>query len=104
MAKYYFTKEVFEQIAFLLKNRVSEDRNKQKTTRAKIRRLGFMISDYHTGFTEREFRELERKGEIQIIGATSNIDTVASIPKQEREKRFFKKKIRTQKKIVRADC
>ena len=65
-AKYSFTKDQFEEIAGLLKNRAFEDRNKQKRTRAKIRKLGFRISDYHSKFSDSEFRELEIRGEIII--------------------------------------
>lgn len=70
MAKYIFTQAQFDEISMLLKRRNTEPRDKQKTTRAKIRRLGFNISDYFNGFSENDFQSLLAKKEIEIIGAS----------------------------------
>ena len=66
MAKYKFTKKQFDDISVLLKRRLSENRPEQKKTRGKIRKLGFMISDYRVGFTDLEFKELLNNGIIEI--------------------------------------
>lgn len=67
MAKYKFTQSQFDNIRLLLKNRAAESRDKQKRSRAEIRRLGFMISDYFKGFTDLDFNKLLDKGEIEIV-------------------------------------
>ncbi|HOF90867.1 MAG TPA: hypothetical protein PLO02_02895 [Tenuifilaceae bacterium] len=68
MAKYKFTQSQFDEILLLLKRRVTESRDEQKKTRAKIRKLGFHISDYFTGFSDIDFKKLLSKGDIEIIG------------------------------------
>jgi len=67
MAKYKFTQSQFDKISLLLKRRVNESRDEQKKTRAKIRTLGFMISDYFNGFSDLDFKKLLDKGDIEII-------------------------------------
>lgn len=67
MIKYRFTQSQFDEIRLLLKRRVTESRDEQKKTRGKIRKLGFMISDYFNGFNENDFKKLLDKGEIVII-------------------------------------
>ncbi|MDV3736740.1 hypothetical protein CMU11_06430 [Elizabethkingia anophelis] len=66
MARHEFTQSQFDEISMLLKRRVSENRSEQKKTRARIRKLGFMISDYFTGFSDLDFKKLLDKGEIKI--------------------------------------
>lgn len=68
MTKYKFTQLQFDEISLLLKRRPTESRYEQKKTRAKIRRLGFMISDYFYGFTNLDFKKLLDKDEIEIVG------------------------------------
>lgn len=68
MTTYKFTQSTFDQICLLLKKRLTQSRDDQKKTRAKIRKLGFMISDHFNGFTELDFKELLSKGDIEIIG------------------------------------
>lgn len=67
MAKYKFTQSQYDEIRYLLKKRVTENRDEQKRTRGKIRKLGFMISDYFNGFNEKDFEKLLNKGEIIIV-------------------------------------
>jgi len=67
MTKYKFTQSQFDEIGLLLKRRPTESREEQKKTRAKIRRLGFMISDYFNGFSNFDFKKLLNKGDIEII-------------------------------------
>ncbi len=62
MTKYKFTQSQFDEISLLLKRRPTENRDEQKKTRAKIRRLGFMISDYFNGFTDLDFKRLLHLG------------------------------------------
>ena len=67
MTKYKFTQSQYDEIRILLKRRVTESRDEQKKTRGKIRKLGFMISDYFNGFNENDFKKLLNKGEIVIV-------------------------------------
>lgn len=67
MTKYKFTQTQYNEIRLLLKRRVTESRDEQKKTRGKIRKLGFMISDYFNGFNENDFKKLLDKGEIVIV-------------------------------------
>ena len=85
MAKYRFTQSQFDEISLLLKRRPTESRDEQKKTRAKIRKLGFMISDYFKGFTNLDFKKLLETGEIEIIGKqnfTLPQTTIKNVPKQ----------------------
>ena len=85
MAKYKFTQSQFDEISLLLKRRPTESRDEQKKTRAKIRKLGFMISEYFNGFKHLDFKKLLDKGEIEIIGkqnSTVSQTTIKNIPKQ----------------------
>src|SRR5687767_146793 len=66
MGKYKFTTNQFDEIALLLRRRLYENRSEQKKTRAKIRKLGFMISDYQNGFSDLDFKKLFEDGEIEI--------------------------------------
>ena len=68
MVKYKFTQSQFDEILLLLKRRVTESRDEQKKTRDIIRKLGFHISDYFTGFSDIDFKKLLSKGDIEIIG------------------------------------
>ena len=67
MIKYRFTQSQYDEIWLLLKRRATESREEQKKTRGKIRKLGFMISDYFNGFNENDFKQLLDKGEIVIV-------------------------------------
>lgn len=85
MAKYKFTQSQFDRISLLLRRRLSESRDEQKMTRAKIRKLGFMISDHFNGFTDLDFKKLLDKGNIEIIGRQISVATQSSkppVPKQ----------------------
>lgn len=83
MAKYKFTKSQFDEINLLLKRRITESRDEQKKTRRRIRKLGFMISNYFNGFNDIDFKNLLNNGEIEIIGnqffsttqTTKNVNT-----------------------------
>ena len=58
-----------DEIRRLLRELRRADRDRQKTIRAKIRRIGFNISDVShdaDGFTESDFDELVRRGTITI--------------------------------------
>jgi len=61
----FFTES--EACTLNLDERLSADRARQKTIRAKIRRLGFFISDYWPGFSSRDFDELVRTGKIKVV-------------------------------------
>ncbi|MBE0637354.1 MAG: DNA-deoxyinosine glycosylase [Bacteroidales bacterium] len=67
MAKYYFSNNQFNEIKGLLKRRLYETRDQQKTTRGRIRKLGFNISDYFNGFTDQDFQDLLDSGIIKIV-------------------------------------
>ncbi len=67
MAKYRFAQSQYDEISLLLKRRVTESRDEQKKIRGRIRKLGFMISDYFNGFNENDFKKLLHKGEIVIV-------------------------------------
>lgn len=67
MTKYLFTKKQFDEIKLLLKRRLTETRDEQKKSRAKIRNLGFKISDYFTSFTDQDFQELLNCGVIKLV-------------------------------------
>jgi len=57
-----------KEICLLLRKRLTATRDEQKSIRAKIRKLGFNISDYWTGFTDVDFRNLvKQQGEIKIL-------------------------------------
>ena len=75
MAKYKFTQSTFDEISSLLKRRPTEIRDDQKKTRAKIRKLGFMISDYFNGFTDLDFKQLIDKSDIEIVGKQISVTT-----------------------------
>lgn len=80
MPKYKFTKTVFDEICSLLRRRPTETRDEQKKTRARIRKLGFRISDYYNGFTDLDLKKLFEKGEVEII-TDYNIVTKPAIKK-----------------------
>jgi len=67
MSKYKFTQAQFNEIRFLLKRRVTESCEEKKVTRAKIRKLGFKISDYFNGFNDIDFDKLLRIKDIEIV-------------------------------------
>jgi len=85
MTKYKFTQSQFDEISLLLKRRPTESRDDQKKSRAKIRKLGFMISDYFNGFTDLDFKKLLDKGDIEIVGeqiSAMTQTTKKSVPEQ----------------------
>jgi len=92
MAKYKFTQTQFDEICMLLLRRPTESRDEQKKTRARIRKLGFMISDYFNGFSNLDFKKLLDTGEIEITTgqnfvakpSTRKIITKATIPTTKR--------------------
>jgi len=73
MVKYIYTQSQFDTISLLLKRRPIESRDDQKKSRAKIRKLGFMISDYFNGFTD--LNKLLEKGEIKIVEKQTSLVT-----------------------------
>jgi hypoxanthine-DNA glycosylase len=75
MAKYKFTNMQFDEICLLLRTRPSERRDEQKKTRARIRKLGFMISDYFNGFSDLDLKKLLDKGEIEISSEQNSVKT-----------------------------
>lgn len=76
-----FTHETALEIKGLLDKRLTADRTRQKSIRAKIRRLGFYISDYKNGFSSNDFDQLLRTGEIVIKGQGKS-DQVRPGPRQ----------------------
>lgn len=78
MARYKFTQAAFDEICLLLKRRVTESREEQKRTRAAIRKFGFKISDYSTGFSDIDFKNLLTNGEIEITGNPATKENHAS--------------------------
>ena len=75
MAKYKFIQSTFDEISSLLKRRPTESNDDQKKTRAKIRKLGFMISEYFNGFTDIDFKKLLDRGDIEIVGKQISLST-----------------------------
>jgi hypoxanthine-DNA glycosylase len=73
MAKYHFSINQFNEIKSLLKRRLHETRDEQKKTRARIRKLGFNISDYFNGFSDQDFQCLLDKGIISIVGSPNTL-------------------------------
>jgi hypothetical protein len=64
-----FTRAEQDEIRGLLRELRRADRDRQKTIRAKIRRIGFYISDVShdaDGFTVSDFDDLVRRGTITI--------------------------------------
>jgi hypothetical protein len=64
-----FTRQAAEQITVLLTRTRAADRAQQKGLRQQIRDRGFYISDFDrpaAGFGPDDFRELVRRGEIQV--------------------------------------
>lgn len=73
MSKYKFTQGQFDEICSLLRRRPTESRDEQKKTRGRIRKLGFRISDYFTGFSDLDFKKLFDKGEIEITSGQNSV-------------------------------
>ena len=67
-----FTKEEYEAIVRLLKNKVRSDKSGKKSIRAKIRKFGFHCSDFKNNagdeFNVNDFKQLVKSGKITIIG------------------------------------
>ena len=76
MTKYNFTKQQFEEIKSLLKRRLNENRDQQKKTRARIRKLGFNISDFFNRFSDKDFQDLFQKGLITIVDERNSFKQV----------------------------
>src|SRR4051794_23659247 len=76
-----FTRSEADEIRRLLKVvRRAEPGSAQKGLRAKLRALGFYISDFAAGaagFTASDFGDLVRRGRIQITGSTTGGQRVA---------------------------
>src|SRR5690606_19590909 len=72
MAKYTFMQSQFDEISRLLKKRLIQNKDEQKRTRAKIRKLGFRISDYFHGFDDKDFKRLLENGIIKIVDEQGN--------------------------------
>jgi hypothetical protein len=75
MIEYKFTQAQFDEISLLLKRRQTESRDEQKKIRAKIRALGFKISDYFNGFSDLDFKRLLDTGIIKIIDKQTSNET-----------------------------
>lgn len=74
MAKYHFSSKQFNEIKTLLKRRLYETRDEQKKTRARIRKLGFNISDYFNGFSDQDFQELLNLGIIVLVDSPAILE------------------------------
>jgi len=68
MSNNAFTYSIAMQIKKLLDERLSADRIRKKSIRAKLRGLGFYISDYFNGFSSHDFDKLVETGKITVIG------------------------------------
>ena len=70
MGKTEFSKHEADRIRDLLRQKVNATRNEQKSIRANIRNIGFYITDFDysfSGFTEYDFDDLVRSGDITIL-------------------------------------
>ena len=70
MGKKEFTYQEANRIKELLYQKTNAIRDEQKSLRSNIRNIGFYITDFDysfAGFTEYDFDDLVRKGEITII-------------------------------------
>lgn len=70
-----FTREEADQIRGLLREVRRADRSRQKSLRAKLRRIGFYISDYsrdQAGFSASDFDGLVQRGTVTIGSASSS--------------------------------
>jgi hypoxanthine-DNA glycosylase len=99
MIKYKFTQSQFDEISLLLRRRSIENRDEQKKTRAKIRKLGFMISDYFNGFSDLDFKKLLNKGDIEIT-TKQNSATIPIIKKVIPKQLISKKKSNISKQAL----
>jgi hypothetical protein len=63
-----FTATEIEQLSALVREKQTADRSRQKTLRARMRRLGFYISDFadYPGFTVSDLDALIQRGTITI--------------------------------------
>lgn len=69
MGRLNFTRAEADEIRSLLRELRRAERDRQKAIRAKIRRIGFYITDVShdaDGFTVSDFDELVRRGTISI--------------------------------------
>ena len=67
-----FTRDEADQIRGLLREVRRADRSRQKSLRAKLRRIGFYISDYahdQAGFSASDFDDLVQRGTVTIGSA-----------------------------------
>lgn len=102
-----YTPEVAAQIKRLLKERSKVPADKQKGIRAKIRSLGFKISDYWTGFTDIDFDNEIKSGRITISSHANSTSKLAhpkesnsTINKKNHSMDFNSIKSQSQKKRV----
>ena len=65
-----FTAAEIAEIKLLVREKQTAPADRQKTLRAKLRKLGFYISDYsdEPGFVESDVDDLIRRGTITVIG------------------------------------
>lgn len=71
-----YTKQEATLIRALLREKARAVRNEQKGIRAKLRRLGFYITDFdqsYSGFTVGDFEALIKKGMIIIVSPNSRV-------------------------------
>jgi hypothetical protein len=65
-----FSREEIDELRKRLRELRRAERDRQKTVRASMRRMGFYITDYATdaqGFTVSDLDDLIRRGVIQVI-------------------------------------
>jgi len=57
-----------EELRRLIREKQTADRDRQKSLRARIRRIGFRIADYEVfgGFTVSDFDDLVQRGAVTI--------------------------------------
>jgi hypothetical protein len=78
MRKAEFTREERDKIRALLREKATSDAAHQKVVRAKLRALGFRITDWsssNAGFTEADFDSLISSGRIRIKLDLSNLSS-----------------------------
>ena len=69
-AKRRFTQKEAKQIKSLLREKARASSNEQKSIRARLRRMGFYITNFdqsYSGFTAGDFESLVKRGMIIII-------------------------------------
>src|SRR5204863_2756509 len=68
MGRSGFTSDEIEELRRLLREKQTADRSRQKTLRARMRAIGFYISDFadYPGFTASDLDDLIQRGTITV--------------------------------------